>query len=443
MERTGPGGEKSLRLLAVAALGWAGLYLVWRVGWSWRGANPVAGAVLLLGEGYGLWSLATQTWFSWRRPPPVRPPPTLGRQVDVYAWTDGEPISVLRATLTGCRRLNHPHTTYLLDDGRRPECAALAAELGVYYLTRPDRSHARAGALNHALPRTSGELILLLDAGQVPVPDALDAIIGYFDDPRTAVVQTAPGGVGQHPGGQHPGSQHPGADLRGAAVWCGSGALLRRAALTGIGGVAVATSAPELHSSIKLQRLGWRLRYHHETLLPGLPRTQLTARGALAILATPESPVRVRGVTLPQRLGHLASLSACLAGGVRALLVALLAAVLWTGALPLPATWTALALWAPATLLTSATLSHAAPQWTQVRRQRLPLLLLAAALAAGLVARLLHAGAGLPMPELPGIAAWVVPVLALISLCRLLRLPGLRTRKTRATAPVQLVRRAA
>ena len=58
------------------------------------------------------------------------------------------------------------------------------------YLTRPDNSHAKAGNINAALPRTEGELVLMLDADHVPMPDALDAMVGYFDDERMALVQS-------------------------------------------------------------------------------------------------------------------------------------------------------------------------------------------------------------------------------------------------------------
>ena len=78
----------------------------------------------------------------------ARPPATQGRRVDVYVCTYDEPAAVLRATLAGCAALTYPHTTYLLDDGRRPEIAALAAEWDAEYLTRPDNAHAKAGNIN-------------------------------------------------------------------------------------------------------------------------------------------------------------------------------------------------------------------------------------------------------------------------------------------------------
>lgn len=60
------------------ALIWGVGYLIWRVGWSWQGASPVAFVMLLVTEIYGLWALGTLTWYSWSRPPAVRPPATPG-----------------------------------------------------------------------------------------------------------------------------------------------------------------------------------------------------------------------------------------------------------------------------------------------------------------------------------------------------------------------------
>jgi cellulose synthase (UDP-forming) len=123
-----------LRGLALLALVWGIGYLTWRVGWSGEGASPVLFAMLLVTELYGLYALAVLAWFSWSRQPAVRPVATPGRSVDVYVCTYDEPAEVIMATLAGCRALTYPHTTYLLDDGRRRwnrlDAAARDAQLG-------------------------------------------------------------------------------------------------------------------------------------------------------------------------------------------------------------------------------------------------------------------------------------------------------------------------
>jgi cellulose synthase (UDP-forming) len=474
-----------LRSLAIAALIWGLGYLAWRIGWSGEGASPVAFSMLLVTEIYGLWALATLAWFSWSRTTAVRPAATAARSVDVYVCTYDEPIEVVSATLAGCRALSYPHTTYLLDDGRRPEMEELADLAGARYLTRPDNSHAKAGNINAALTRTDGELVLMLDADHVPMPDALDAMVGYFDDERMALVQSP------HDYFNHDSVQHyvvgrheqslfyrvvcPGKDRHGAAYWCGSAALLRRDALLEIGGVATETIAEDFHTTIRLQRHGWRSRYHDEVLVQGLAPHDLDsyllqrdrwARGNLAVFTLPESPLRARELRPLQRLSYFASLAAYLAPPMRLLLLATLGLVLWTGELPMKISVVALAaLWLPSVTLnlsagtalargymrigetahyelltmeiyTRALRCAIRPSHTAFKvtpkqgrdgggiaavRKLHPVVACAVLVGFGTAMRLLDlAGVG-PLPDLPGIAAVIVPALGLIELRRIAR----------------------
>jgi cellulose synthase/poly-beta-1,6-N-acetylglucosamine synthase-like glycosyltransferase len=473
----------ALRGLTLVALVWGIGYLTWRIGWSSEGASPVLFAALLVTEVYGLYALAVLAWFSWSRPPAVRPSATPGRKVDVYVCTYDEPAEVVMATLAGCRALAYPHTTYLLDDGRRPEMEELAKLAGARYLTRPDNSHAKAGNLNAALPRTEGDLVLVLDADHVPMPDALDALVGYFDDEQMALVQTP------HDFFNHDSVQHyvvgrheqslfyrvvcPGKDRHGAAYWCGSAALINRHALLAIGGVATETIAEDFHTTIRLLRSGWRTRYHDEVLVQGLAPHDLDgyllqrdrwARGNLAVFTLPESPLRARELSPLQRLSYFASLFAYLAPPMRLLLLLTLGAVLWTGALPLKISVLALAaLWLPSVALNLAAGAALARGYMRIPEtahyelltmeiyaralrcvvrpgrtafkvtpkqgrdgggldavRKLHLVVFCAVLLGlGTLLRLLDlAGIG-PLPDLPGIAMWIVPLLGLIELRRI------------------------
>ena len=474
-----------LRGLALLALLWGVGYLTWRVGWSGEGASPVLFAMLLATELYGLYALAILTWFSWSRPVVVRPAAAPGRAVDVYVCTYDEPTEVVMATLAGCRALTYPHTTWLLDDGRRPEMEAIAKLAGARYLTRADNSHAKAGNLNAALPRTEGDLVLILDADHVPMPDALDALVGYFDDERMAVVQS-PHDFFNHDSAQHYAvGRHeqslfyrvvsPGKDRHGAAYWCGSAALINRHALLAIGGVATETIAEDFHTTIRLLREGWRTRYHDEVLVQGLAPHDLDgyllqrdrwARGNLAVFTLAESPLRARELSPLQRLSYLASLLAYLAPPMRLLLLVTLGLVLWTGALPLKISVAALAaLWLPSLLLNLSAGSALARGYMRIPEtahyelltmeiytralrcivrpgrtafevtpkqgsdgggldavRKLHLVLFCTVLlATGTLLRLLDlAGVG-PLPDMPGIAAVIVPLLGLFELRRLLK----------------------
>ena len=482
-----------LRALALLALIWGLGYLTWRVGWSGEGASPVVFAMLLATEVYGLYALAILTWFSWSRPAAQRPPTTQGREVDVYVCTYDEPVEVVMATLAGCRALTYPHTTYLLDDGRRQEMKEIAELAGAEYLTRADNSHAKAGNLNAALPRTDGDLVFVLDADHVPMPDALDALVGYFDDERMAIVQTP------HDFFNHDSVQHyvvgrheqslfyrvvcPGKDRHGAAYWCGSAALINRQALLEIGGVATETIAEDFHTTIRLLRHGWRSRYHDEVLVQGLAPHDLDgyllqrdrwARGNLAVFTLPESPLRAKTMSPKQRLSFLASLFAYLAPPMRLLLLLTLGVVLWTGELPMKISVAALAaLWVPYVALnfgagaalargymripesahyelltmeiyTRALRCVVRPGKTKFKvtpkqgrdgggldsLRKLHLVIFCTVLlAAGTAMRLLDlVGIG-PLPDLPGIAAVVVPLLGLYELRRLVATSMVVTRR--------------
>lgn len=473
------------RLLAIGALGWGLVYLTWRVGWTGRDTNPITFAMLLVTEVYGLWALATLTWFSWTRRPVRRPPIHRYPTVDVYVCTYDEPEEVVLATLAGCRALRYPHTTYLLDDGRRPRMQELAQLTGARYLTRPDNSHAKAGNINAALPRTEGDLVLMLDADHVPMPDALDALVGYFEDDRVAVVQSPhdfsnQDSVQHYAVGRHEQSLFfhavcPGKDRHGAAFWCGSAALIRRSALLEIGGVATETIAEDFHTTIRLQRHGWTTRYHDEVLVQGLAPHDLDgyllqrdrwARGNLAVFTLPESPLRARELRPLQRLSYFVSLASYLAPPMRLLLLITLALVLWAGWLPMKVDLLGLALlWAPALALNVATGSALALGYMRIAEtthyelmtmgiftralrcaivpaktafkvtpkegvdlggtHALARLKIACALAlvllGGIVMRVLDLWGVGPLPDLPPVAEIVIPLLALIELRRILR----------------------
>lgn len=343
-----------IQVVAVAALVWGLAYMIWRVGWTGTDTNPALFWSLLIAEAVGLVNLGFYTFLAWTVPNVPSPPVTRERTVDVLVPTYDESVEVLRATLVGCRALRHPHTTWLLDDGRRPEMAELAEELGVKYLTRPDNAHAKAGNINHALGHLEGELVAILDADHVPLPHFLDAMVGHFDDPEVALVQ-APHEFYNLDSVQHiEEDRHeqslffrivcPGKDRHNGVFWCGSGTVARREPLMEIGGVQTATIAEDFHTTICLHQRGWRTHYVNETLLLGLAPHDLDAfllqrsrwaRGNLRVFLTAQNPVWARHLTLRQRLSYLGSLLHYFGGPQRVVLAIVLAVTLVTGSLPL------------------------------------------------------------------------------------------------------------
>lgn len=247
-DKTGTYPSPWLRLLILATALLGINYITWRwlasINWSaWWIAVP-----LVIAETYSVIDsllFGLTMWRMLRRDPP--PPPPDGATVDVFITTYNEPVSMVLETAEGAQRIRYPHTTYILDDGDRPELAEAVAATGARYLTRSASwsnkpRHAKAGNLNNALLETEGEFILVLDADQVPDEGILDHTLGYFRDPYMALVQT-PQYFHNVPFSDPLGSQAPlfygpiqqGKDGWNAAYFCGSNAVLRREALMQLG----------------------------------------------------------------------------------------------------------------------------------------------------------------------------------------------------------------
>ena len=355
--RAGRRRQVAARYAAIMAMAAGLVYLAWRLSSTFDGAELALSVPLVVVEVSSLIAFAGFAFMTWSVRPTHRPPLRATPSVDVYVATYNEPLDVLRPTLLGCLALDYPTASiWLLDDGRRPAVRDMAERLGINYLTRTDNEHAKAGNINAALPRTSGELVLVLDADHVPQPDLLKAVVGYFEQPELAWVQTPHefynrDSVQHLRAGDHEQALfyrviQPGKDHWGSAFWCGSAAVIRREALLGIGGIATETITEDFHTSLKLHAAGWRSRYHAEPLCYGIAPHNLDqyllqrdrwARGNLRVFRTRENVFTLRGLALGQRLSYLASLSEIASGWRQVTLIAVLAATLVSGRLPLAA----------------------------------------------------------------------------------------------------------
>ncbi|HET7037008.1 MAG TPA: glycosyltransferase family 2 protein [Thermomicrobiaceae bacterium] len=334
-------------------------YLWWRSTATLNLDALVFSLIFLLAELQGALSFVLFTFMTWdcEHEFPFEPLPECG--VDIFIPTFNEPLDILEATLVGCGTIRYPHTTYVLDDGRRPEVAALAAALGCRYLTRENNLHAKAGNLNAALARTDGEFVVILDADTVPQPDFVDKTLGYFVDERVALVQLPQEFYNadsiQH-AGRHgePEPWHdqalfyrviqPGKNRWNAAFWCGSPAIVRRAALDSVGGVATGSITEDIHTSLRLHSAGWKTIYHNETLAYGIAPQTLHAfalqrlrwaQGTMQILRSRENPLIKPRLTLAQRLNYLASMLTYFDSFQKLIYLLVPALILVTGVLPL------------------------------------------------------------------------------------------------------------
>ncbi|MEI9969231.1 MAG: glycosyltransferase [Terracidiphilus sp.] len=165
---------------------------------------------------------------------------------------------------------------YLLDDGRRKEFEQFAYEAGIGYRTRPDNQFAKAGNINAALKTTTSSLVAVFDSDHVPTRSFLQMTIGWFlRDPKLAVMQTPHRFYSPDPfernlkqfhiipneGELFYGVVQDGNDFWNSSFFCGSCAVLRRAALDEIGGIAGETVTEDAHTSLRMQMAGWNTAY--------------------------------------------------------------------------------------------------------------------------------------------------------------------------------------
>ena len=224
------------------------VYVVWAI----HALNPdhvVVGSVFIAAELCCLGLFLTASIGVWR----LRFKPKEGMSsnqttsVDIFVPVCGEPLSMIRRTLEAVRavRWNGKRQLYVLDDGGSDAVRGLAAELDFTYLSRAHHGappeNAKAGNLNFGMANSSGELLLVMDADQVPVPHIIEAMAGYFRFPKVAFVQSKQEFL--LPEGDPFFSGDPlfyealqlGLDGGDAVISCGSGVLYRRASLEDIG----------------------------------------------------------------------------------------------------------------------------------------------------------------------------------------------------------------
>jgi cellulose synthase (UDP-forming) len=242
---------------------------------------------------------------AWARAQPAEALPA----IDVLVPTFNEDRDVLERTIVGATSLDYPNfTVWVLDDGRRPWVAELAKSKGARYLTRANNTHAKAGNINAALRRTTGELILVLDADFVPRTHMLWRTVGFFRDPRVACLQTPQYFFNKDPTQTNLGLADrwaddqrlffdvilPSRDAWGAAFCCGTGFLMRRSAVEAIGGgIPTGSICEDMLTSIEWKRRDLETIYLQEELCIGLApesvkaffiQRQRWARGQIQIL---------------------------------------------------------------------------------------------------------------------------------------------------------------
>lgn len=350
-------------LLRLAFLALAGLltarYMAWRASETLVVTDPLSTLAMLalfLAELYAVAIFFLGNFINLmplqRELPPLPADRARWPTVDVLVPSYDEDPALLETTLLAALNMRYAEgrcRVYLLDDGgtdqkcndadpikataaclRREQLQALCARIGAHYRTRARNEHAKAGNLNAALPHIDGELVVVLDADHVPTVDFLERTVGAFiADPRLFLVQTPHFFVNADPvehnlrifGRMPPenemfyGAIQYGLDFWEASFFCGSAAVLRRAALDEVGGFTGQTLTEDAETALTLHGRGWRSVYYGRPLISGLqPETYsgfITqrvrwAQGMMQILLL-KNPLLRPGLKPWQRLGYLNS----------------------------------------------------------------------------------------------------------------------------------------
>ncbi|MCU0624401.1 MAG: glycosyltransferase [Gemmatimonadaceae bacterium] len=249
--------------------------------------------------------------------------------VDVLIPTYNEGWDVLEKTLVCACALDWPNLrVHLLDDGARDWLVEKCAAYGVNYIRRPDRAHAKAGNINHALTVTDADLVLTFDADFVAQRDFLLRTVGFFQDPAVAVVQVPHHFFNADPlqmnlklHQQHADDQEfffgdlmQSRDAWGVAFSCGSNSLIRRTALAVSKGIPTSSITEDILTSVVMLQHGWRTVYLNERLARGLAPEGIAAmyvqrarwaRGGIQLLFLKEGPLFAKGLSVVQRLFFL------------------------------------------------------------------------------------------------------------------------------------------
>lgn len=252
--------------------------------------------------------------------------------VDILIPTYNEPSFILQRTIIGCLALNYPNKkVYLLDDQRRPEIQKLAQELGCEYIARPDNRYAKAGNLNYAITKTNGQLIAVFDADFIPLKNFLTRTVGFFQNPKIALVQTPQSFYNHDPISRNLGLENvitseeevfyrqvelikDGAE---SVVCAGTAFVVRRSALENTGGFVTDSISEDYFTGICLSAKGYRLIYLDEKLSAGLAAENISAhitqrmrwaRGTLQAFFIDANPLTIPGLNLVQRFAHLVGL---------------------------------------------------------------------------------------------------------------------------------------
>ncbi|MEZ5250871.1 MAG: glycosyltransferase family 2 protein [Ilumatobacteraceae bacterium] len=283
---------------------------------------------------------------------------------DVIVRVEAEPLGRIAASLAGLRHARNVSSTTILTFTDRDDVRQMAEEHGVeVYYVDPEED---ATGLRMAQRVGRSPFLVILDAGDVPMPDMADILVrhaydGHIAGVRGAVDSWSTDSAEHDSKGRHQlrferEVLYPAAGR--AAVLQGSGVLLRRWAIQHVGVPSGPRRTVELRLSMRLRTAGLEVVAPADPVLVsahsantaaavGLERRRDTA-AALRMLRSTDGPLLTRGLSLRDRIALLATMVRPLSGVRRGAFVTIVLLALLAGELPLHASLAGLAgFWVP------------------------------------------------------------------------------------------------
>lgn len=297
--------------------------------------HPLLYGLLFFGEFYHV-LLALLFWHTvWPfSPQKHKKDSRLNLRVDIFITVAGEPLEVIKKTALAAKNLDYTFsssTVFLLNDGyvakkdNWRDVELLAESIGIECITRKEPGGAKAGNINYALKKTTGDIVVIFDADMVAHSNFLKETIPCFVDSSVGFVQTPQyyqnNYTNEITGGSWDqqefffGPIMKGKNNSNAAFICGTNVAIRRKALEEVGGMNEKNIAEDFLTSLAIHQKGWKSIYVPEVLAEGLAPEDLLsyykqqlrwARGSLEVLFG-YNPLFKRGLTLSQKLEYLSS----------------------------------------------------------------------------------------------------------------------------------------
>lgn len=151
--------------------------------------------------------------------------------------------------------------------------------LDIEHVRRPDRVGYKAGALEYGLRTARGELVAIFDADFIPQPGFLMQIVGHFQDPKVAMVQTRWAHLNREHSlltraqallldGHHMVENQARFASGRLFNFAGTGGIWRKEVIADAGGWQHDTLTEDLDLSYRAQLRGWKFIYRPDITTP-------------------------------------------------------------------------------------------------------------------------------------------------------------------------------